>query len=268
MRVSIIMATFNCQNTLKKCVDSILNQTYTDWEFIICDDCSFDKTYEMLLAYKEQYPDKFVILKNEKNSKLSYSLNRCLEMSKGEYVARMDGDDIADSNRLDRQVEFLDENLEYSVVGTAMTPFDEKGFRPVRYAKEVPQKMDMLNGPPFFHATIMMRREAYKKVNGYLVSKRTVRGQDYDMWFRFFAAELKGYNLQESLYYVLEDDAAMKRRTLKNRFYEAQTKLKGYKMLEYPCYMYIYALKPLLAAAVPSQIMQKYHVYVDRKRKR
>lgn len=261
------MATYNCQMTVGKSIDSILNQTYKDWEFVICDDCSTDDTYQILLEYKERYPDKFVILKNERNSRLAYSLNRCLEVAKGEYVARMDGDDISAQNRLEKQVDFLDNHSEYSVVGTAMTPFDERGVRPIRYAKEVPQKLDLLNGPPFCHATIMMRREAYEKVNGYLVSKRTVRGQDYDMWFRFFAADMVGYNLQESYYFVLEDDAAMKRKKFKARLYEVQTKIKGYQLLEFPWYMYIYAFKPLIASMVPSKIMQRYHRHTDKRSK-
>lgn len=264
-KVSIIMATYNCEDTLRKSVNSIVSQTFSDWEFIICDDCSTDGTYEILLEYKNQYPDKFVILHNKVNSKLPFSLNRGLEVARGEYIARMDGDDEALPDRLEKQVAFLDSHSEYSVVGTAMIPFDENGIRPTRYAKEVPESRDMVSRSPFFHATIMMRKEAYDAVGGYTVSKRTTRAQDYDMWFRFFAKGLKGYNLQEGLYLVLEDSQAIKRRTLKNRAYEVLTKLKGYRLLHYPWYLYIYAFKPILAALVPVTMMQKYHVWSDKR---
>ena len=266
--VSVIMAAYNCEKTIRRSIDSILNQTYKDWEFIICDDCSTDNTYSILMEYKSDYPDKFIILKNEVNSKLSFSLNRCLEVSKGKYIARMDGDDESLPYRLDSQVKFLNSHPEYSVVGTAMIPFDEKGKRPTRYAKEIPGKMDMLNRSPFFHATILMLKEAYEAVGGYTISKRTIRAQDYDMWFRFFEKGLKGYNLQEGLYLVLEDDAAIKRRTLKTRFYEVQTKLKGYKRLKYPWYLYIYAFKPIIAAMIPVALMQKYHKETDKHSKK
>ena len=267
-KVSIIMATYNCQDTVKNSIESILNQTYQDWEFIICDDCSTDQTYDILLQYQERYPQKIIILRNKKNSKLSYSLNRCLQVANGEYIARMDADDESLPERLKQQVNFLDNHLEYSVVGTAMTPFDENGKKPTRYAKEVPAERDMLNRSPFFHATILMRKEAYEQVDGYTVSKRTVRAQDYDMWFRFFAHGLKGYNLQESYYLVLEDTQAIKRRTFKARCYEVQTKIKGYRLLRYPWYLYFYAFKPILAALTPVGVMQKYHRLTDARSKK
>lgn len=263
-KVSIIMATYNCENTLRKSINSIVAQTFTDWEFVICDDCSVDGTYGILLEYKKQYPEKFIILRNKENSKLAFSLNRGLKTAKGEYIARMDGDDESLPERLEKQVAFLDSHPEYSVVGTAMIPFDENGIRPTRFAKEIPESRDMVSRSPFFHATIMMRKEAYAAVGGYTVSKRTARAQDYDMWFRFFAKGLKGYNMQEGLYLVLEDNQAIRRRTLKTRSYEVLTKIKGYRLLNYPWYLYIYAFKPILAALIPVGMMQKYHIWTDR----
>ena len=267
-KVSVIMATYNCQETISKSIDSVVRQTYYDWEFIICDDCSTDQTYNILLSYQERYPEKIVVLKNEVNSKLSYSLNRCLQTAKGEYIARMDGDDESLPQRLEKQVKFLDNHPEFDMVGTAMIPFDENGRKPVRYAKRIPDKRDMLNRSPFFHATIMMRKSAYEKVGGYTVSKRTVRAQDYDMWFRFFALGMRGYNLQEGLYLVLEDESAIKRRTFKTRAYEVLTKLKGYQLLGFPIHLYIFAFKPLFAAMIPVKLMQKYHIMTDAKSKK
>ncbi|WP_262916872.1 glycosyltransferase [Bacteroides acidifaciens] len=264
-KVSIIMATYNCESTLRGSIDSILHQSYKDWEFVICDDCSKDSTFSILKEYEQKYPGKFVILQNEKNLKLSFSLNHCLDNCKGDYIARMDGDDISVENRLERQVQFLDEHPEYALVGTSMLPFNEKGDRPIRYAKPEPNKNDMLNRSPFFHATIMMRKEAYNMIDRYLVSKRTTRAQDYDMWFRFFARGLKGYNLQEPLYRVLEDDNAIRRRTFKTRCHEVQTRLIGYRLLNYPLYKYIYAFKPILAAITPVGVMQWFHEVTDKK---
>ena len=265
VKVSIIMATYNCEATLGKSIDSILAQTFKDWEFVICDDCSTDGSYAILQQYKRDYPDKFVILKNKTNSKLAFSLNHCLKYAKGEYIARMDGDDISVPERLEKQVRFLDEHPEYAVVSTAMTPFDENGTRPTRYMKPEPTKDDLLNRSPFAHATIVMRRKAYDAVGGYTVSKRTQRAQDYDMWFRFFALGFKGYNLQEPLYLVLEDDNVIKRRTMRSRCYEVQTRLKGYKLLHYPIYKYIFAFKPVISALVPTAVMQNYHKKTDAK---
>lgn len=264
-KVSIIMATYNCEQTLRGSIESILRQTFTDWEFVICDDCSTDGTYDILQQYYKGYPGKFKILRNEKNSRLAYSLNRCLDVAAGEYIARMDGDDESVENRLEHQAVFLDAHPEYALVGTAMLPFNEKGDRPVRYAKPEPDSSDMLNRSPFFHATIMMRKDVYDKIGRYYVSKRTMRAQDYDMWFRFFARGYKGYNLQEPLYRVLEDDNAIKRRTMKTRLYEVQTRLKGYHLLHYPLYKYVYAFKPILAALTPVGVMQWFHEVTDKR---
>ena len=261
--VSIIMATYNAEKTLKARVDSILEQTFKDWEFIICDDCSQDNSYNILLDYKKMHPNRFVILRNEVNSKLSFSLNKCLEVAQGEYVARMDADDTSLPTRLEKQVDFLDAHPEFDVVGTAMLPFNEDGDFPPRYAKPCPEPSDMLNRSPFYHATIMMRKSAYDKVNGYTVSKRTERAQDYDMWFRFFSLGLKGYNLQLPLYHVREDSEAMKRRTFKSRCYEVITKLKGYKLLHFPVYLYVFAFKPIFAALTPNTFIELYHKRFD-----
>ncbi len=257
-RVSIIMATYNCHDTLARCVDSILGQTFRDWEFVICDDCSMDDTHSILKQYEQQYPGKFVILRNERNSKLSFSLNRCLEVAKGEYIARMDGDDVSLPERLAKQVAFLDAHPEYAMVGCGMIPFDGQRKGIPRFGIEEPQPRDMLLRPPFAHATILMRKSAYDAVQGYTVSKRTARSQDYDMWFRFFKAGLKGYNMQEALYEVCEDDMAYKRRSLKVRLYAVVTALKGYRLLGFPFYLYIFAFKPVFMHFVPNGLLKRF----------
>lgn len=260
--VSVIMATYNCEKTVAKSIESIVNQSLRDWELIICDDGSTDNTYPILESYRDR-DERIVLLRNQKNAKLAYALNRCLKLARGRYIARMDGDDESFPQRLEKQAAFLDAHPEYAVVGTAMVPFDDRGDRPTRYAIERPAAKDMLYRPPFFHATIMMRKSAYDAVNGYYVAKRTERSEDYDLWFRFFAKGLAGYNLQEGLYHVLEDDRALKRRTIQSRVREAQTMLVGYRLLRYPWYLYPCALKPIAAALVPIGLMQRFHIVTD-----
>ena len=123
-RVSVIMATYNCADTVEKAIDSILAQTYENWVMIICDDGSTDHTLEILNRYKVQYPDKFVIIRNETNQKLPYSLNHCLEYVETDLVARMDGDDWSTPDRFEKQVSFLKEHPEYDLVGTGVIVSD------------------------------------------------------------------------------------------------------------------------------------------------
>jgi glycosyltransferase EpsE len=256
-KISILMAVYNAEKTLDEAVASILAQTYQNWQFIICDDCSTDGTYDKLLQYKEQYPDKFVIIKNETNSKLAYSLNHCLQYADGEYIARMDADDISLPERFERQVEYLDAHSDIAVVGTSMIRFDENGDFSELLSYQNPDRYILKTAVPYFHATIMMRKEAMDIIGGYTVAKRTERGQDLDLWFKFYANELIGANLVECLYKVREDRDAIKRRKLKYDLCFVKTRLIGFKLLKFPFAWKIYAIKPVLSHFIPYKLKVK-----------
>ena len=124
--VSVIMGIYNTAKSLPDSIESILNQTYKNWELIMCDDCSTDNTFEVANFYAEKYSN-IKVIKNEKNMRLAYSLNQCLKEAKGEYIARMDADDISMPFRFEKQVEFLNDNPEFMCVGSTIIPFDENG---------------------------------------------------------------------------------------------------------------------------------------------
>ncbi|NTU73660.1 glycosyltransferase [Candidatus Roizmanbacteria bacterium] len=264
-RVSIIMGIYNCAATLSEALDSILAQSFSDWELILCDDCSTDSSLEIAQSYKKKFPQKIMVIRNAKNSKLAYTLNHCLRYATGEYIARMDGDDISLPQRLQKQVDFLDANPDYAVVSTAMIVFDEKGNKAVRRKIECPDKYSLAANPCFDHATIMMRKTAFEKLGGYIVSRRTERGQDYDLWFRFFATGYKGYNMQEPLYKVRENTSTFSRRTLTSRLYIALTMLIGYRLLRYPLKYYVYILKQIVAGLTPVSVLKFYRKHQDKK---
>lgn len=258
-RVSVIMATYNCEKTVRESIESIMNQSFTDWEFIICDDGSSDGTYSVLCEYKEKYPDKFIVMKNEVNSKLSFSLNRCLSQASGEYIARMDADDISHETRFEREAAVLDSHPEFAAVGGRIRLFDEGGYYGRVYYPEYPDKFSVARKVPFAHPAVMVRKSAYDKLGGYLVSKMTVRSQDHELWFRFFAAGFTGYNLPEDVLSFREDKNAYKRRTARVRFNHTRILLRGYKMLHYPIYYYPIAFEPLLKALVPQKMIHVFH---------
>ena len=126
-RVSVIMSVFNRENCLERSINSILSQTFTDFEFVICDDGSSDNSYEKLLEFAK-IDKRIKVIKNTKNEGIAFSLNRCLEVSNGEYIAKMDDDDYSHPSRFEREVEFLDTHPEYSIVGTRRHSFDENGI--------------------------------------------------------------------------------------------------------------------------------------------
>lgn len=184
-KVSIIMGVYNCQDTVEESIESILHQTYDNWELIICDDASTDGTYEIVLSYTKRDPERIRLIRNEHNQRLAASLNRCLAEARGDLIARQDGDDISVPDRLEKQVHFLESHPEYDVVGTAMTVFDESGTKGVRALISAPDRKVLARGTPFCHGTIMMRAAAYKALNGYRSVKTTRRMEDIDLWIRF-----------------------------------------------------------------------------------
>lgn len=258
-RISIIMGIYNCAGTLQEAVDSIIKQTYKEWELIMCDDCSTDNTLQIALQYKKKYPDKIIVLKNKRNRRLAYSLNHCLTRASGEYIARMDGDDISLPDRFEKQVKYLKDHPEIDLVGTAIQRFNDDGMADIVYAVDAPNYYTLRYSMPFHHATIVARRYVYDRLGGYTVAERTNRAQDYDLWFRFYNEGFKGSNLREPLYLVREDAAAIRRRTFNVRWNAYKTTIYGFDLLGYPKWWLIRpAIVMVLKSIVPFRIVELY----------
>ena len=265
--ISIIMAVYNCEDTVREAIDSILNQTYTNWEFIICDDCSMDNTLEIVREYEAKHPDKFKVIQNEVNSKLSFSLNHCLKYADGEFVARMDGDDISRPDRFEKQINYLREHEDVDLVSTLVQRFDGDTLADIIVKPEFPDRYTQRNQVAFNHATIMTYKYVYDKCGGYTVSKRTVRAQDYDLWFRFFYHNFKGVNMQEPLYLMRENLAAVKRRTMKVRFNAYKTTIKGFRLLKYPIHWYIKPTVTFIVKGLTPSFIQLGYRKLQKKKK-
>ena len=265
-KISVIMAVYNCVDYLPEAIESILNQTYTNWELILCDDASTDGTYEVAQKYYRRYPEKIILIRNKINSKLPFSLNRCLEHASGKYIARMDGDDKCLPERFEYQISYLKEHPEFDLVGTAMQRFNEPELGIINYSIDNPDYFTLRKHIPFHHATILTYKKVYDKLGGYTVSKRTERGQDYDLWFRFYHEGFKGNNLREPLYLVREDNNAIRRRSAKVRINGIKTTLIGFRLLGYPWW---WAIKPitvsLLKCVVPFRIVDLYREYQNKR---
>lgn len=258
-KVSIIMGAYNCAKVVGAAIESIQRQTFTEWEFIICDDCSTDSTYQVLEKYAMLEP-RIILLKNASNSRLAFTLNHCLSVAKGEYVARMDSDDIALEDRLAKQVEFLDNHHEYDVVGGGVVLYDNEGDRQILLNKEIPLVRDMRHGVPFYHPTIMMRKSVYDELDGYVVSSRTQRGQDLDLWFRFFAKGFNGYNLQEPVLKYHDDlNDYSKKGSIKIAWGTTKTIFVGFRANRFPFYLYVWSIVPIITACLPRFFVYYIH---------
>ena len=260
-KISVIMATYNCADTVEKAMDSILAQTYENWVMIICDDGSTDHTLEILNRYKAQYPDKFVIIQNETNRKLPYSLNHCLKYVETDLVARMDGDDWSTPDRFEKQVAFLKAHPEYDLVGTGVTVFDgEKKIASI-IKTPVPTRETMLKQNAFSHATIMTYKRVYDELGGYSLDPTVLRVEDVDLWCRFLAKGFKGYNLPDELYVILENTNAVKRRTLQARLNSARTRCRGYKLMGFRGFVCYKPYVIVLKAFVPTFAYRNIHAW-------
>lgn len=256
-KISVIMGIYNCASTLSESIDSILRQTYTNWELIMCDDGSEDHTYKIAKQYSDQYKN-IKLIRNQDNRGLAYTLNQCLQYVDGEYIARQDGDDRSKPERFEKQVEILDKYPEYSFVSSGMTMFDENGDWGEVTPIEKPGKFDFIKGSPFCHAPSMMRKEALIRIGGYIDTNKTLRVEDYDLWFRMYSKGFRGYNIREALYEVRDDRDAISRRKFKYRINEAYVRFNGYRMLKLPLKSYMYALKPILVGLLPIMLYKYY----------
>lgn len=258
-KISILMGIYNCANTLPEAIDSVLSQTYSNWELILCDDGSADNTYQVADAYQKRYPDQIILLKNDVNKGLNYTLNHCLDAATGAYIARMDGDDISLPERFEKEAAFLDANPQFDIVSTPMIYFDENGDWGRGTAVEYPKAKDFIPGTPFCHAPCMVRAKAIRAVGGYSTEKRTLRAEDYDLWFRMYANGSIGYNLSEPYYKMRDDQNAYHRRKYRYCLNEARVRARGYRMLKLPVRSYLYALRPLLVGVLPKPIYLFLH---------
>lgn len=183
-KISVIMPAYNAEKYIGEAMDSILAQTFEDFEFIILNDCSRDRTEEIILSYTDP---RIVYLKNEENMGVAATLNKGLEVAKGEYIARMDADDISLPERFEKQVAFLEDNPRVAVLSSLVLVFDEKGnTRQSGYCVSSEQmKIDLIFASALSHPSVMMRREVIVALGGY--DRRFEGLEDYELWCRVSA---------------------------------------------------------------------------------
>ncbi|MBQ7373251.1 MAG: glycosyltransferase family 2 protein [Clostridia bacterium] len=256
--ISVVMGIYNCAKTLEEAVNCIINQTYTDWELIMCDDCSTDETYAVAESLAQR-DERIVLLKNEKNLTLAPTLNKCISYAKGRYIARMDGDDLCKADRFEKELAILENNPQIAVVGCNMDLFDENGVYRTIYYNENPTLVNLVKTSQFCHASCIMRAEVIKELNGYDVSDKCKRVEDYDLWVRLYAAGYKGYNIQESLYLMRDDRNSKKRRSLKNRVNECGVMKRAFKLAKMPFYKYPFVYVPIIKFFTPNFIYKIAH---------
>ncbi|WP_423189028.1 glycosyltransferase [Alkalibacterium sp. f15] len=256
MKISVVMGIYNSEKTLRESLDSMVTQSFQDFEIIVCDDGSQDNTLAIAQSYKSFFHNRLTILVNPVNKGLAYSLNKCLAVAKGEYVARMDADDIAMRNRFELQLNYLDNHPDIAMVGCSVLLFDDKGIWGTRTSKESPGKKDFLKTSQFVHPTILIRKKVLTDLDGYAVEKSTLRAEDYDLFMRFYAEGYKGSNLPDTLLLYREDASTFKRRSYNNRFDEMKVRYRGFKRMDLLPLGFPYVIKPLIVGLIPQRVLK------------
>lgn len=190
-RISVIMSVYNGERYLREAIESILNQTFADFEFLIVNDGSTDGSLEIIQSYQDE---RVRAINNEQNIGLTKSLNKAIRQARGGYIARQDADDISLPNRFEQQIEYFDKHPEIALLGTSVYKIDEQGkvvgriiapANPGRKAKQ------------FSHGSTMFKREVVDRLGGYNELFRYC--QDYELWARI-AKYNKVRNLTQVLY--------------------------------------------------------------------
>ena len=180
--VSVVMSVYNGEKYLREAIDSILNQTFTDFEFIIINDGSTDGTLKIIKSYK----DPRIVLISRENKGLVASLNEGIKKAQGKYIARMDADDISLPTRLEKQTKYMEAHLECVMVGAGITFIDDKGKETGRSPLLLHHddiKLEILVRCPVAHPVVFFRRITFKNTGGYRQSY--FPAEDYDLWLRF-----------------------------------------------------------------------------------
>jgi glycosyltransferase involved in cell wall biosynthesis len=177
-KISVLMPVYNGETYLKEAINSILSQTYTDFEFLIINDGSTDKSLEIIESYNDQ---RIRLINNDGNIGLIKTLNKGLDMAKGEYIARMDADDISLPERFEKQVKYMDENPDIAICGTSVKIIGLE--REIAYKKTTNPELNkckLLFEGYIVHPTVFIRTKAIRDFNLYYPDYKYA--EDYGFW--------------------------------------------------------------------------------------
>ena len=207
--VSVVLPVYNCPLYVGGAIESVLAQTFADFELILIDDGSRDETPAVL----RRYIDPRIMLVTQENRGLAATLNRGIDLARGRYIARQDQDDISLPERFAKQVAYLDAHPECGLVGTWAEIWRE-GARTDRAHRHPSDnstlKFELLFNNPFVHSSVMIRKSALARVGAYSTDRNRQPPEDYELWSRI-AREYEVANVPELLHRYREVEGSMSR---------------------------------------------------------
>lgn len=258
VKISVVLATKNGQSHLDQAILSILNQTESDFELIICNDHSTDATQKIIQKYVTQ-DSRVKSFESEFPTGFTNALNYGFSHCSGIYIARMDDDDIAHANRLEVQASYLDQYPGVAIVGSNINFFDDRGIYGQTKMMGIPTKTDIWRGKLFAHPTVMLRKCDITRVGMYSTAENVVRIEDYDYWCRFYSYGLVGINLTDVLLDYREDNQSFKKRNIKRRVRLVIRMYKWRRRLGVSHWYRVFMLYELCKILIPQKMIQRYH---------
>ncbi len=240
-KISVIMPAYKAEKYIGEAIESILNQTFKDFELIIINDASPDKTLDIINSYTRNDP-RIKVFSNEQNLYIAATRNRGIELAQGKYIVWQDADDIAYPERLAKLYNFMESNPEVGICGSFLEIFDEKNNRHVREYKTTDRDLrsSIFRYSPVSQPSAIIRKECFNKVGLYNLDMPPA--EDIEMSFRI--GELYEFaNLPEPLIkYRLHSNSAtfLKLKTMEENTLKSRQKFKNSKSYKFTFYDYVY----------------------------
>jgi glycosyltransferase EpsE len=257
--ISVLMGVYyrrtDCK-LLERSISSILNQSQNDLELLVCDDGSTQDAVKWLETAAKA-DSRLKLVRRGNLFSLPAKLNACLEEARGQWIARMDDDDYAHPQRLERQVAFLEEHREVAFVGSCVSLWRDGEIVGRRDLPEYPQVRDFYMTQPFIHPSLVFRREALEAVGGYSEEPRCLLCEDYDLLLRLYQAGYRGANLPEILLDYTVPLTAKGGRRMGHRWNETVTRWRRFRDLGLLPRALPFVVKPLAVGLLPERVLRR-----------
>jgi len=255
-QISILLCAYNEQINVERAIQSIIDQTFTDWELVIIDDCSSDRTPILLQNFSNKHSDKIKIHRNRNNMGLAASLNKGIGLCLGRYIARMDADDWSYPHRLERQFSYMEKHSDIDVLGSGAELIGANGgLQNTLYLPESHKEIELmiLKKTIFFHPSVMLRKTFFEKVGKYY--EKVPRAEDIELWLRGLKLGCRYHNLPEILIQYSTGGYVRSYKSIANKFYS-----KVLICIRYKAYFRI----ANCALDLIKSLLTKFGIYVPR----
>jgi len=261
-KISVVLAVHNGMPYLRSALKSILDQAFEDLEFIVVNDASSDESGKYLKGLKDH---RIRIITNTKKIGLTKSLNKAIRKSRGEYIARMDADDISDKKRLQVQINFLEKNPKIAAVGSSAKLIDENNkisgvVNMPQSNQEIKRALPSYN--PFIHASIVIRKEAIVEIG--LYDESFLFAQDYDLMLRL-ASRFKVENIKKPLIFLRRHSKTTSWSKMDKQLkFALQARIKAVKNGDLKLWQTVYLVKPIISSFFPVTLKKPIITFFNR----